>query len=35
MDMVELAIGRVVVRVRGCVDVYALTRIIDVLEARA
>ena len=35
MGMVELAVGRVVMRVRGRVDVDALTRILDVLEARA
>ena len=35
MGMIELAVARVVVRVRGRVDVDALTRLLDVLEARA
>ena len=33
--MVELAVGRVVVRLRGGFDADALTRLLDVLEARA
>ncbi len=33
--VVELAIGRVLVRVRGRVDADALMRVLDVLEARA
>ena len=33
--MVELAVGRVVVRLRGRFDAEALTRLLDVLEARA
>jgi hypothetical protein len=32
---VELVLGRVHVRVRGRVDAEALTRVLDVLEARA
>jgi len=33
--VVELVVGRVVVRVRGRVDAGALTQVLDVLEARA
>ena len=33
--MVELVVGRVVVRLVGQVDVDALVRVLDVLEARA
>ncbi len=33
--VVELAIGRILVRVRGQVDADALRRVLDVLEARA
>lgn len=33
--VVELAVGRVVVRLRGKFDIDALTRLLDVLEARA
>lgn len=32
--VVELAVGRVLVRVRGRVDADALRRVLDVLEAR-
>ena len=32
--VVELAVGRVVVRLRGRFDAEALTRLLDVLEAR-
>lgn len=33
--VVELVVGRVVVRLRGRVDADALVRVLDVLEARA
>jgi hypothetical protein len=33
--LVELAVGRVIVRLRGRFDADALTRLLDVLEARA
>jgi hypothetical protein len=33
--LVELAVGRVVVRLRGRFDTETLTRLLDVLEARA
>lgn len=34
VGVVELAVGRVVVRLRGRFDAEALTRLLDVLEAR-